>query len=262
MFKKRTLGLLSVFVLLTSGCTNSPDPGEVAPSEPPSDPPLPFTNSWSAEPDIDLFSRGAELVRASIEAGRHASFFSVSQSFPGYREAIGYPNVNYSEIADTAARGRPRGGWISELTYLYHIVEITETANSITAEVCDERVKVDPYANDTPVRHGFSWIVSLTNTGGTAGLPGIVDTTPDGSDPRARRVPDWDVFGPWNITQLRTGGRDASTAIANPACTDWWLERHPGSEVLGNYTFSPATEIPGEPLLPQYPEWIGPSQSQ
>ncbi|MCK0093387.1 hypothetical protein MWU77_21640 [Rhodococcus sp. F64268] len=262
MFEKRVLGLLSILVLLTPGCTNSPNPGAPEPSEPPADPPLPFTNSWSAEPDIDLFSRGAELVRASIEAGIHASFFSVSESFPGYSDAIGYQHVNYNEIADTVARGRPRGGWISDLTYLYHIAEITETPTSIIAEVCDEPVTVDPYISDHRVKHGFSWIVALTNTGGAAGLPGVVDTDPDGSDPRARRVPDWNVFGAWNITQLRTGGRDASTAIAHPACTEWWLERHPGSEVLGNYTFSPAGEIPGEPRLPQYPEWIGPSETQ
>lgn len=263
MARHRSRFALALAALLTAGCSTTTDTHiEQTPTTPP-DPELPYTNHWSAEPGIDIFDRGPELVRASLEAGQYAAFFSVHRSFPGYRDAIGYPDkYSLQTVTDIVVSGRPGSGRISPLTYHYHIADITETSDTITAEVCAERVTVETRTSERGERHGFSWMVSLTNTDDTPGLPGIADTDPDRSDPRARRVPDWNVFGTWNITQLRTGGRDASTATAHPACTDWWLGRHPGSDVRNNYTFAPAGEIPGQPRLPQYPEWIGPSHPE
>lgn len=51
--------------------------------------------------------------------------------------------------------------------------------------------------------------------------------------------------------------------VAEPACTAWWLANHPDTlKVDGNTTFRAAGVVPGTPLAPQFPEWIGPAEGR
>ncbi|NMM88517.1 hypothetical protein B2J88_29900 [Rhodococcus sp. SRB_17] len=45
---------------------------------------------WSADADIDLFSRGSELLRTAYEAGYYWPVINeVDDFFPGYTKALG-----------------------------------------------------------------------------------------------------------------------------------------------------------------------------
>lgn len=220
---------------------------------------IPYTSSWSAEPHIDLFDRGSELVRAAIEGGRHASFYGVYESYPGYVEALGYPDFSIADITGIVSKGNPGRGPISPSTYWYHIADITVTAEEITAEVCDDRTLAVP--SEARGRHGHAWVVTLQNTTDSPGLPGLPDLDPQSADPAVHRVPDWNVYGSWKITRLRTGGQNPRENIPHPACTQWWLSRHPDTvKVFDNYTYTPVGDVAAVPVAPQFPEWIGPSQ--
>lgn len=248
--------------MLTSACTQASDTTVPMTTRPTPEQNVPYSQVWSAEPGIDLFGRGAELVRASLEAGQYAALYSIGTTFPGYLESFGdRRRIDGSEIwTDLVPNGSGNGG-AGPWTTRYHIADLTETPTEITAEVCDDEDKTTSVTRPEQSWVGFSWVVSLRNTGDTPGLPGIPDTSPETSDPRARRVPDWNVFDSWRITQLRTGGRDRNTAA--PACTDWWLQRYPGSTTVDGYVHIPAgTVTPGLPVAQQYPEWIGPAQPQ
>lgn len=222
-----------------------------------------YTNSWSAAPGIDLFSRGGELVRASLEASMQTTLYSQKKSFPGYREAIGYPDNADRDITWDVESGMDRKDKGGEFTIRYHITELIESPTEITASICDDTVHTETIINRDITNHGVSWTVSLRNTADTPGLPGIVDTDPNNHDSRARRTPDWNIFGTWEIVRLVPRGLNTVVNSAEPACTNWWLANHPDTLKVGsNYTFRAPGVVSGTPRAPQYPEWIGPSEPQ
>ncbi|MEE2056069.1 hypothetical protein [Rhodococcus artemisiae] len=255
----RPLTVISMLLFL-GGCTQ-PSSSIHSPATPELQ--IAYTNSWSAEPSIDLFSRGSELVRASLEAGWQTSNYTFEDSFPGYREAIGYPGKVNRDITWIVQSENTEKNRVGEFTARYHITELIESPTEITANVCEDFVYAETKTYDTPARHGFSWTVALRNTSDTPGLPGIVDTDPDEHDPRARRTPGWDVFGTWKITRLTPDSLDNEQNLADPACTTWWLTNHPDTlRVVDHFTFRPPGTVPGVPRTPQYPEWIGQSEPQ
>lgn len=225
---------------------------------------IPYTSVWSSEADIDLFSRGAELVRAAMEAGNHTSSYSIAMTFPGYAEAItpldGYESP---KLPHTYRAGNIDNSRIDGATYFFHIAELSETPTEVTAEVCDDFDLTETTVSSNVRRHGFSWVVTLQNTTDIAGPPGIADADPASPDPRAHSIPDWNVFGTWKITRLITGGIHEHADVAHPACTKWWQQRHPGTfRIIDGYAISPAGEVPGRPVAVQYPEWIGPEHTE
>ncbi len=260
---RRTALTLSLCVL---ACACSNNAAEETPTTPQTTPEqdVPYSQVWSAEPGIDLFDRGAELVRASVEAGNYAYRYSLDTTFPGYDAAVGGPfQFDENEILPGLV---PNGRGDFEPrphTARYHIATLTETPTEIVADVCDATDWPTSHPISESFRVGFAWVVHLRNTTDTPGLPGIPDADPDTADPRALRVPDWNVFGTWRISQLRTGGRDWR-GTAPPECTNWWLRRFPGSDVTpnGNVLTPAGTVVPGVPVAQQYPEWIGPSEPQ
>lgn len=246
---------------LVSSCTTQPNshaPGDR--DTPPDFEPI-YTSSWSAEPGIDLLSREAELIRATFESSWQTEMYSITNSFPGYREAIGYPHPSIQNIVRGADAGNTDWDQVSKHTIRYHITELIETPTDITASICDDIVYTETTTNDHITRHGLSWTASLHNTADTPGLPGIADTDRANHDPRARRTPDWNVFGTWRITHLIPQSLNMEKHVAEPACTAWWLANHPDTlKVDGNTTFRAAGVVPGTPLAPQFPEWIGPAE--
>ncbi|MDV2476217.1 hypothetical protein F8M49_14245 [Rhodococcus zopfii] len=264
MAELRAMVLPISMCVLASACTtgNLQDPSTAPQSAPEQN--VPYSQIWSANSGIDLFSRGAELVRAALEAGTYASYYSLGTTFPGYRDAVGGPlHFDDAEILPALV---PNGRGDNELglwTDHYHIASLTETPTEIVADVCDYRQRPTEVTKSSNAQVGFPWVVHLRNTTDTPGLPGIPDTDPDTSDPRALRVPDWNVFGRWQITKLHAGGRDWK-GTAPEECTNWWLQRFPGSNATddGNVLVPAGTVVPGVPVAQQYPEWIGPSEPQ
>ncbi|MGN5240185.1 hypothetical protein [Rhodococcus sp. SJ-3] len=184
-------------------------------------------------------------------------------SFPGYREAIGYPDNADRDIAAGVQSGNTEENRVGEFTVNYHITELIESHTEVTANVCDDIVHAETIDHDRITGHGFSWTVSLHNTADTPGLPGIVDTDRANHDPRARRTPNWNVFGTWKITRFTPQGLNAAPGGADPACKSWWLANHPDAlNIDSDYTFRAPGVVPGVPRAPQYPEWIGPSEPQ
>ncbi|MFZ2528416.1 MAG: hypothetical protein WAX14_12285 [Rhodococcus sp. (in: high G+C Gram-positive bacteria)] len=253
-----------VLVLLASACSTT-DSGPVPDTTArPPEQSVPYSQVWSAEPGIDLFSRGAELIRASVEAGNYASYYSLGTTFPGYSDAVGGPmrfdrdKILPALVPDGRGSNEPK-----PRTIRYHIATLVESPSELIADVCDRREHPTERTASSTSPVGFAWVVKLSNSAGRPGRPGIPDADPDSSDPRALRVPDWNVFGEWRITELHAGGRNW-TGSAPHECTDWWLQRSPGSYSIpdGNVLMPAGAVIPGAPVAPQYPEWIGPDASQ
>lgn len=139
---------------LVSSCTTQPNshaPGDR--DTPPDFEPI-YTSSWSAEPGIDLLSREAELIRATFESSWQTEMYSITNSFPGYREAIGYPHPSIQNIVRGADAGNTDWDQVSKHTIRYHITELIETPTDITASICDDIVYTETTTNDHITRHG------------------------------------------------------------------------------------------------------------
>ena len=221
-----------------------------------------WSNVWSAGPGVDLFSRGAELVRASLEAGYLAQARGINRTFPGYREAIG-PQPRYD---DPQARAKnygyvpvgfePRDIGLTVLNY--HLVDLVQTADRVSGTVCSYGLA--PRPTDRSKFLYDAYLVALTKNGESPpGLPGVVDTR-NNFPQREGKVPTWDVFAPWTIERLQIG--EASDVPST--CTAWWQSVFPDAVKRPNSN-QMTRSAPG-PVAPpdarQYPRWIGPAISQ
>ncbi|NLE80708.1 MAG: hypothetical protein GX610_14215 [Rhodococcus sp.] len=263
MDRCRSAFLLLATLFTLSSCTSTTtesDESQPLPTVKPDQNP-PYSHVWSAEPGIDLFSRNAELIRASIEAGFYAYNYSIGTTFPGYRDAVSSgPRRRAWQIQPSFIPSGPGEGTRRPATAHQHLATITETDGTITADVC-EYLEHPEGTTHTGGRIGLEWFVSLENYGLNAGLPGIPDPDPGTADPRALRVPDWNIFGTWHITDLNLGGRNWQSAV--PECTEWWYQQFPGERTSSGYVTAPkGTPLPGSPVAQQYPEWIGPSNPE
>ena len=234
----------------------------------PSKPEL-FTNFtphvWSAESGVDLFGRGAELVRVASEAGFYwPAIEEIDNYFPGFTTALGTGHEPFA-----VARWNHRSEYLEPLTetVFLHIADYSETDSAISASVCSYMLHSEPGADDANPPTSVYRIV-LENEGGPVGVPGIVERDPEHGSPE-HRSPSWNVFGSWKIRTGRYifGGTENSPRedgyFVPQECRDWWLQQFPGltqPDPDSPYQQQPPGFVaPVMPVGVQYPGWIGPS---
>lgn len=247
--------VLMAAVLATSCSTNSGEDGNRVTPE--TKQPLPYSYGWSADPGVDLFSRGAELVRATEEAGQLSFFAGLDHSFPGYRAAIGGPVDHLDpDKMDAVGLVQPKGIPVESTNYR-HITNFVASDDAVAATLCTYKAYANDGDNRLTTRFGRTRI-ELENVGTSAGTPGTPDTDPDRENPAAHDLPDWNVFGSWKIRVFKTD-------IPEPVeCDRWWHSQFP------ELPFDPETDridvphgfrVPTQPVAVQYPEWIGPADN-
>lgn len=240
----------------TSACSPDSQPPKLDPSS---------SNVWSADSGIDLFSRGAELVRAAHESGWLVHRAGVDHAYPGYRDALAPPDNDHNMDVLFTERKTFQGAddvlQAAKETQYSRITAYSATDRSVTATACRYVVpekgvgsgNLDDFASNMSVVD-----IQLENTGSEPGKPGIADIDPDRHDSAGHRIPNWNVFGTWKITKIKR-----NLDFDPEGCRSWFLQRIPGLVAEpGSKTvkFSPGVQIPPQPVAVQYPEWIGPSQ--
>lgn len=264
----RLLGVLIVAVAAAAGCSDKParDP-HAAPTTTTVEQLHPhFSFVWSADGAFDLFSRPAELIRATREALELTNDFGPDQTFPGYLNAIGGPSGDEDYVFNTkqSSPGIAEVGR-SPRTQYYRIAEVTISPDhsNIGAVVCGYTLAAPE--NTTGLNAYLVQNVRRIELSGPASdtVPtSLIDDHPDRPDPRAEMPPTWNVFGNWHITKLTSvdpGGIPVS-------CGDWWqsqlpyLWRPPGQNFLNPPPDNPNFQMPREPVKPQFPEWIKANQ--
>jgi hypothetical protein len=230
------IGLCTVLVL--AGCSSEPKgpPTSVA-AQPVADESVFWSSIWSAEPGIDLFSREAELVRGTVEAGYLAQAYGVSQSFPGYHNALGGeklpgdPRLREPINWAYAPPGRAPSPAESQKALYYHFVELKYLYVGVA--------------------------VTLTNSADSPGRPGIVDDQK--STTTIGKIPTWDIFAPWRITQSHFIETESIPAL----CTDWWIAEFPDAiQDPGRNSVHLPRPAPAASDDVQYPKWLGPANSE
>jgi hypothetical protein len=254
-------GAATVAVLvMTSACGTNAEEQAVPPPTTSQPPEILYTNVWSADPDVDLLQRGPELVRATYESADYTRFVGQARSFPGYPEAVGGPtrrsNADKEDFFTSAEPGEDEQ---IALTNFLHITGYAETATGIGATVCSYNLHADPGVNLSVEGLNLAYRIELERIG-EDGLPGIPDTDPARHDPRANRLPLWNVFDGWKITKLRYL-RPTKGDEMPQGCIDWWLRQLPGFTQNASAVVvpPPGFEPPTMPVAVQYPEWIGPA---
>ncbi|AYM42818.1 hypothetical protein BKG75_25180 [Mycobacteroides chelonae] len=276
-------GLFSVLVVLvvlvatvTAGCTPGRGKGTAATSSPatPTVQQLhpPFSFVWSADAGVDIFSRPAELIRATQEALDLTHIYGPEKTFPGYLKAIGGPkdprDPDYQFETTSQSTG---GGWAttnnSPMTNYRHITDLTVSAEgkNIGAYVCVLRIlSPDNDAFGTGPQSGSVGTATRFELSSISPdqVQSAVDKSPDVQDPRAEMPPTWDVFTGWHITKI-----DQLLSDKVPSsCGDWFHQRLPFLvQTPGHGTVHPPNggsfQMPREPVKPQFPEWIKSNQA-
>ncbi|ATL66635.1 hypothetical protein CRH09_10865 [Nocardia terpenica] len=230
---------------------------------------IPYANVWSADSGVDLFSRGAELVRATVEAGGLAAYVGADRSYPGYARAVagltaatenqaqpdpGVVQYVSSRPHDPNLRMHPSTGY-------FYITAYSASDTRVSATVCSYAVRPEPLPNEDNRFVGGGFQVELDNTGSNPGQPGIADRDPNAHDPRAHLPPQWDVFGTWKVTTIRV---PVSRGDDQPECLPWYQQQFPTFTKVPDYNYlqaPPGYQAPHHPVAPQFPEWIGPTKT-
>ncbi|MFC9361349.1 hypothetical protein ACFTZB_32815 [Rhodococcus sp. NPDC057014] len=248
-------------MMLASGCgVDSSD--EPTPAQPLRE--VLFSNVWSADTGVDLLGRDAELIRASYEAGDFTAFVGLENSYPGFGTAVGGeahpgdPDIEYFMTAHEAENGTQFPG-----TSFAHITAFESTEASLAATVCNYSIFLQAGTNISLNPLNMAFRIELERTADDPGQPGVPDTDPAQQDARAHRVPTWNVFEGWKITKLHYLRRLDGDVIPQ-GCTDWWQQQFPAfaANASGNLVPPPGFEPPTMPVAVQYPEWIGPANSE
>ncbi len=144
-----------------------------------------------------------------------------------------------------------------------YIADFATTDSRVAATVCSYELFSEPRPNITLNPLNAAFRVELERTAADPGQPGIPDTDPAQQDARANRVPTWNVFEGWKITKLHYLRRLDGDVIPQ-GCTDWWQQQFPAfaANASGNLVPPPGFEPPTMPVAVQYPEWIGPANSE
>ena len=118
------------------------------------------------------------------------------------------------------------------------------------------------YEYHARIRLNMAFRVELERTDDDPGQPGVPDADAAEQDPRAHRVPTWNVFEGWKVTKLHYLRRLNGDVIPQ-GCTDWWQQQFPAfaPNASGNLVPPAGFEPPTMPVAVQYPEWIGPAIS-
>ncbi|MGV9611363.1 hypothetical protein [Nocardia xishanensis] len=262
--------LAAVFLAALAGTQASACTSESAPPESS----IPYANVWSADTGIDLFSREAELVRATHESGWLVYNAGMDYAYDGYAEAVSElasrePTGDLERDSEagylfTHARDSKNTDWprSANETQYSHITSYTAAGSSITATVCRYVVPTEGVtgsADRTEFARNMSVVeIQLANSSNKPGRAGLANRDPNSHDPAARRPPQWNVFGSWKITSIRR------VHYVDPeGCEKWFRQRIPGLEGpkpgSKNLTITTDVKIPPQPVEAQYPEWIGPS---
>ncbi|MFD4366177.1 hypothetical protein [Rhodococcus sp. NPDC058521] len=259
MGKRRQAASAIVLAAILASCGTASDE-QGPPTEPEVLPSPLYTFRWSADPTVDLFSRGAELVRAAYEAGELNYFRGIDHSFPGYRKAIGGPVDHLDpDKMDSVGLVEPAGTPVAS-TNVRRITDFSATDTSVGATLCTHKLYAHESDNTLSPRFGPTRI-ELENTSEETGPPGIADDLIDAANPEASVPPTWNVFGTWKITRFES----IPSSETPPECTRWWLSQFP------ELTTNPETELvsipegfraPTQPVAVQYPEWIGAADNE
>lgn len=99
-----------------------------------------YTTVWSADPGIDLFGRGAELIRATEEAASYTYLAGPSATYPGYLGAVRNSDIGLSPDDPDF---RTDGGWSRAVVYtrFQHIVDFSADSHTVSAIVCDYGIR-------------------------------------------------------------------------------------------------------------------------
>lgn len=230
----------------------------------PSDRELSYSNVWSADPGIDLFSRDSELVRATHESAWIVSHAGLGYAYPGYQAALVYPRSKDMEYEFTAAKTNDQAShWLHDTreTHYSHIVGYVADDKTVAATIC--RYVVPETGVDKANRQRFASDLSvvdlrLENTKNQAGTPGRANRSAGYHDSAAHRPPQWNVFGTWKITKL-TMQQD----VDPPACRQWFDQEIPGivdDPDSKTVRVSDSVQFAPRPVATQYPEWIAPAK--
>ncbi|QNG24229.1 hypothetical protein G4H71_15370 [Rhodococcus triatomae] len=256
----QAIAVVATILLGATACTNDTEP----PAEP-NPPELVHSHAWSTEPGTDLFSREAELVRASIEGAEMTLLFGIDNSFPGYSEAVGGPRETTDDRFHRSARWKyPVDVAPIPVTFFRHLVDLEVVDNRITASVCGYRLFADREDRMfNPLSEAIHVELDLPS-GGNYGAAGPPDGDPATSDPDAQNPPGWNVFGDWRIQTLRLIPVSPDHTIPE-SCLPWWSSRFPEFERRTELNILNAPDgwaPPTQPVALQYPEWIGPTENQ
>jgi hypothetical protein len=251
-----TVTTLLIAACLASGCsTNSEDTSGLS-----GVPVIPYNHVWSADDGIDLFSRGAELVRAAQETRVYGYYVGIENSYAGFADALGPDLRRNKQIdhieADDLARARQRPH-----TNFEYMTDYSSTSKSVSATVCGYLTFPGKRKPENS-RMSLNTVhrIRLVNTAEAPGAAGIPDAEASRNDPRAHRRPNWNVFSTWRIVELQSWQESDLPGH----CADWWQQQFPTfTRSENNYMHSPpGFELPPMPVAPQYPEWIGPSHPE
>lgn len=250
--------------ILASACTGGQAP-EVATENPsPASAPLPFSNVWSAAPGIDLATRPAELIRATLESADATAYGGIAQSYPGYEAALatttprGTPDF---EISEWFVQSTPNPYYgLGNYTSFNHMMTLEATETVVSATVCNYLI------TDTPRRNGSidggygTYQFRLTRNSEPDATPGAPDN--DQANTRQdHRTPSWNVFEGWTIERLyaTTPPTDLGTEPVTQ-CAAWINQQFPDFIYNSAGILMPPVRFeenpPTHPVLPQYPEWI------
>lgn len=254
-YRRVSLTALSLVILAGCGSGSAGEDDAVAV-------PLPqiaFSNVWSADPGLDLFSRGAELIRATREAGELASRLGIEYSFPGYADALPQETDNQDFDYNGVVVGRQAPEGQGPFTIYRHLSDLVVTDSTVSATVCAYFIHSVDGVWSSGEDLSFASRIALVNNGESPGMASLKDLDTSANDLRATMPPDWNVFGSWEVTEFRT-----ATANEVPdGCTRWWQERFPSyvTRKPGDKTLIPPSGYvrPVMPVAAQFPEWVGPS---
>ncbi|PXW31042.1 UNVERIFIED_CONTAM: hypothetical protein DES50_106174, partial [Williamsia faeni] len=240
----------------------------------------PYTTIWSAADGINLNTRPAELIRATVESGEMSAWAGVDHSFPGFADAIANATDYNGDWGDTTQPPRPDNLKTRDWRlFARHITTLNATDNHVTARICnlhlpllDEDFVVTPKAeldSFRSVTRPITFDVTLTKpTDTTSGTSSQPDTKPDTRNPSALDTPNWNVFSPWTISSITVLETVNNYYGDEPECMAWWRQKYPGWDGT-SLTFGPPTPITTDtgffealmitrPGPPNYPEWLGP----
>ncbi|PXW31040.1 UNVERIFIED_CONTAM: hypothetical protein DES50_106172 [Williamsia faeni] len=274
---KITLAFAAATALVLTGCSTASTP---APTSTQPTPDVPYTTIWSAADGINLNTRPAELIRATVESGEMSGWTGVDYSFPGFADAIANA-TDYNGYWGNTTQPPSPDNLVSLDWRLFarHITTLSATDSHVTARVCtlhlplvdqDVVLKSTGYTSSFgSVTQPYTVDVTLTKpastTPGTSGQP---DRAPDIHNPRALDVPDWNVFSPWTISSITLLEGVNDYYGTEPECMAWWRQKYPGWDGT-SLTFGPPAPITTDtgffealmitrPGPPNYPEWLGP----
>ena len=215
-----------------------------------------FTVVWSAEPDIDLFSRPAEIVRATGEAESMDRIPS-NLNYPGAVDA----NAIYAR--DMLDRGtRPVEGTL----YLY-LLHLSSTAETVTATTCKIHAGLVTLGRRGPrsstVAVGSVYYLTAQLPPGTRDVRSeTIHGTRAGAGDRAPR---YNAFQPWTVKYYAPGLLDKELQPADKqACNQKAIDIARTVPAYQNQIAEfPQLEPRGYtdadfPRQPQFPGWPAP----